>query len=327
MSPGLPALRPHSVDELAVMIRENAGGLRVRGAGTWLHEGHPVNASHELHLDAFSGVREYAPSDLTLTVGAATTLAELESATRANGQWCPLLTWGDDSGTVGATIATATAGPLADALGRPRDLVLGLECVDGRGRVVRAGGRVVKNVAGFDLTRLVTGSWGTLAVITEVHLRLRARPSVDRSYYIEGATAEQMRAFVRGRFAPLAAVQLDDAVSRVLGHSGHGAHGAWLVRLGGNPTFVDAALAELSALGTCSEMPEASWTVIRRELAPATQATQWRWTALAARVKSAFDPRGILNPGLLGTASTGQSQADAGVALTGQAHAAAGTRR
>lgn len=297
MSLGRTILRPHTADELAAMLRELRGGLRVRGAGTWLHVGHPVDASQELHLDAFSGVRNYTPGDLTISVGAATTLAELDAVTRAEGQWCPLLAWGDDSGSVGATVATATSGPFAESLGRPRDLVLGMECVDGRGRVIRAGGRVVKNVAGFDLTRLVTGSWGTLAVITELHLRLRARPAVDRSYYIEGASAEEMRAFARGRFAPLAAVALGDAVSRQLGHGGHG---AWLVRIAGNAEFVDAAQVALAAIGACSEMPESAWDVLRREMAPASQATQWKWTALATRVKQAFDPEHRLNPGLLG---------------------------
>lgn len=306
MSLGRPALRPHSADELAAMIRESTGGLRVRGAGTWMHAGLPVNASHEVHLDAFAGVRSYAPSDLTITVGAATTLAELEAVTRAQGQWCPLLPWGDDRGSVGATIATATAGPLSAALGRPRDLVLGLECVDGRGRIIRAGGRVVKNVAGFDLTRLVTGSWGTLGVITEVHLRLRARPSVDRTYYIEGANAEQLRAFASGRFAPLAAQPLGDAVSRALGHSGHG---AWLLRLGGNAAFVDAACAELFSLGACIEMPESAWAVIRREMEPASHATQWKWSPLAMRVKRSFDPREVLNSGLLGGSLAEMAQA------------------
>jgi glycolate oxidase FAD binding subunit len=299
MSIARPALRPHGADELAAMIRENIDGLRVRAAGTWMHAGHPVRASQELRLDAFAGVRRYAPGDLTISVGAATTLAELDAVTRAEGQWCPLLAWGDDAGSVGATLATATAGPCAEVLGRPRDLVLGVECVDGRGRVIRAGGRVVKNVAGFDLTRLVTGSWGTLAVITEVHLRLRARAAVDRTYYIEGASAEQLGEFTRGRFAPLAAVALGDSVAKTLGHNGHD---AWLLRIAGNESFTAAALAELYTFGDCSEMPESAWNVVRRELAPATLATQWQWSPLAARVKHAFDPRDVLNPGLLGAA-------------------------
>lgn len=279
------------------MIVAQGDGLRIRGAGGWMQVGHPVRASHELHVDAFTGVHAYTPSDLTISVGAATTLAELDAVTRQHGQWCPLLAWGDDQGTVGATVATATAGPCADVLGRPRDLVLGLECVDGRGRVIRAGGRVVKNVAGFDLTRLVTGSWGTLAVITQVHLRLRARPAVDRSFYIEGAAAERVHAFTRGRFAPLAAVPLSDTAATALERN---SRDAWLLRIAGNAVFVTAAVAELSALGACSEVPESAWASVRREMAPPAQATRWRWTPLAARVKRAFDPRDVLNPGLLG---------------------------
>jgi glycolate oxidase FAD binding subunit len=300
MSISRPVLRPHNSDELAAMVRDSNEGLRVRGAGGWMYAGQPVFASHELHLGAFSGVRSYTPGDLTISVGAATTLAELDTCTREQGQWCPLLAWGDDNGTVGATIATATSGPFAESLGRPRDLVLGLECVDGRGRVIRAGGRVVKNVAGFDLTRLVTGSWGTLAVITEVHLRLRARPAVDRTYYIEGASAERVRAFTRGAFAPLAAVPLNEAVARALGHTGHA---AWLLRVAGNPSVVAAAQTALSSLGACVELPERSWDIVRRELAPVDPASSWQWSPLAARVKRAFDPRGVLNPGLLGTAA------------------------
>ena len=183
--------RPTSAVEVSAIIRECAaagvaGGmsdaaLRLRGGGHWMDAGHAVQAPIRSSLEALRGIVAYTPGDLTITVGAATTLAELDSATRAHGQWCPLLPWGDDAGTVGATVATATAGPFADALGRPRDLVLGVEAVDGTGRIIVAGGRVVKNVAGFDLTRAFTGSWGTLAAITHVHLRLRARPAIDES--------------------------------------------------------------------------------------------------------------------------------------------------
>ena len=121
------------------------------------------------------------PGDLTLTARAGTTLAEIERATAAERQLLALDPYGTARGTIGATIATASAGPLAHAFGTPRDLVLGLEFVTGDGAVIRAGGRVVKNVAGFDLTRLLTGAWGTLGVITEVSVRLRALPEMEES--------------------------------------------------------------------------------------------------------------------------------------------------
>jgi glycolate oxidase FAD binding subunit len=293
----LSLLRPTSVDELATMLRDSGTGLRIRGAGTRMDAGREVSASTQLQLGAFSGVRAYTPGDLTISVGAATTLAELSAVTAAQGQWCPLFPWGDDRGTVGATIATATSGPFAESLGRPRDLVLGLECVDGRGRVIRAGGRVVKNVAGFDLTRLVTGSWGTLAVITELHLRLRARPAVDRSIYIEGAPDEALREFARGRFAPLAALQVGANLSRQMGRDGTA---GWLLRLAGNAEYVNAAAKQLLSLGRCEEQPDSVWDLVRREMAVPERASQWQWSPLAVRVKRAFDPRNVLNPGLLG---------------------------
>lgn len=296
MSGAREALRPRDADEVAAMVRAAAGGLRIRGAGTWLHADAPVHAKQELHLDAFGGVRAYTPSDLTISVGAATTLAELDAVTRVHGQWCPLLPWGDDCGTVGATLATATAGPFADALGRPRDLVLGMECVDGHGRIIRAGGRVVKNVAGFDLTRLMVGSWGTLGVITEVHLRLRARPAADVTLLVDGATPAAMYGFVRGPLPPLSATLLSDHVARSLGRD---VERAWLVRLGGNAAQVATSRAALAAIGTCHELEPESWNTVRREQAPEAFASRWPWTPLMHRVRQAFDPRGVLNPGLL----------------------------
>lgn len=296
MSLGRTALHPHRVGEVAEIVRDAVAGLRIRGAGTWMHAGAAVTAAQELHLGAFAGVREYTPGDLTITVGAATTLAELDAVTRAQGQWCPLLPWGDDRGTVGATLATATTGPFAAALGRPRDLVLGLEAVDGLGRIVHAGGRVVKNVAGFDLTRLMVGSWGTLGVITEVHLRLRARPGVDVTLLVAPASAEAMRAFA-GASAALAAMPIGDAVARSLGHAGSG---QWLVRLGGNAAQVAATRGSLERLGACRELGADAWDVVRREMAAPEHTARWPWTPLMRRIRERFDPRGILNPGLLG---------------------------
>lgn len=300
------AVSPREASEVAAAVRaaaESGTGLRVRGAGTWLDAGHPVRARTVLDLSALTGVREYTPGDLTIAVGAGTTLAELDAATRAHGQWCPLLPWGDDRGTVGATVATATAGPCAASLGRPRDLVIGLECVDGLGRLIRAGGRVVKNVAGFDLVRAMTGQWGTLGIITAVNLRLRARPAVDLTLAVRphatGApdAPDAMRAFVRGRYAPLAAAPLTPDLARRLGL---GDDARWLVRLGGNAAFVGAARAELATLGGVVEVDGETWSRYRVETAPPARAAQWRWDALSRRLKAAFDPHGVLNPGLLG---------------------------
>lgn len=291
--------RPASVEDVAALVRESAAarrGLRIVGAGTWLDAGHPVQADDTLSVEAFRGIASYTPADLTISVGAATTLAELDAATAAHGQWCPLLPWGDDRGTVGATVATATTGPFAETLGRPRQLVLGLECVDGTGRIVQAGGRVVKNVAGFDLTRAVTGSWGTLAVITRLHLRLRARPAVDVTLAVAGADEAALRDLARGPLAPLGMAMLPAEDASMLGVP----EARTLLRLGGNAATVRAAREAVHALGAVHELGAGAWTLVRERHAPPPRASQWRWDTLSARLRERFDPAGILNPGLLG---------------------------
>lgn len=308
----MTTLRPTTVQELADLVREAAhtaspGGasrlrsFRIQGAGTWMDAGRAAEGAARLELGAFAGVRAYEPNDLTITVGATTTLAELDAVTRAHGQWCPLLPWGDDAGTVGATIATATSGPFADSQGRPRDLVLGLECVDGRGRVVRAGGRVVKNVAGFDLTRLMTGAWGTLGVITELHLRLRARPAVDESFRLCGGAEldEPLRALARGVYAPLGVARVGADAGADVGADAPG-DARWLVRLGGNSAFVAASRAAYAQVGRVESCGSEAWDVVRARSAPADRTATWRWNTLSRRIKTLFDPSDLLNRGLLG---------------------------
>ena len=131
--------------------------LRISGKSTWIDAGRPVNADRIASLAAHSGVVEYTPGDLTITVKSGTTLGDIERITAEKGQWLPLDPFGSRDGSIGATIATGSFGPLAHAFGRARDLVLGVEFVTGQGKVVRGGGKVVKNVAGFDLVRLITG--------------------------------------------------------------------------------------------------------------------------------------------------------------------------
>lgn len=295
---------PSTATEAAEIIREAAAAERVLklvGAGTWLTAGHPVSAGAALSTKQLAGITSYRPEDLTLSAGAGTTLAELEEATRAHGQWCPLLPWGDDRGTIGATIATATTGPFAERLGRPRSLVLGLECVDGTGRIIAAGGRVVKNVAGFDLTRAVTGSWGTLGLITQVHLRLRARPIVDESWTVDvPADARQsIRAFADGPFAPLACVNVAADGTPASSQDDR----MWIVRLGGNEAHVAAARTALRAIGTIHPTAPTIWDELRRTHAPVTRALRWRWDALSLRLRARFDPAQVLNRGLLGEAA------------------------
>ncbi len=288
-------LRPSSSAELADVVRDahdRRMRLRIIGRGGWPAPAATV-ASDAVPLDVstLTGIIEYVPGDLTLTARAGTTVAELEAATAAHGQWCPLFPWGGDDGTLGATFATATHGPCSESLGAPRDLAIGLEFVDGTGSLIRGGGRVVKNVAGFDLTRLLVGSWGTLGVITEDSVRLRARPAVDETWSVAmpdtAGARTQLDLLRRGPLAPLAIERFE---------------GCALIRLGGNAAFVAASRELVNALGTAERRDDTTWARLR-----AGDPKPWRppdanalADALSQRVKKQFDPRHILNPGIMG---------------------------
>ena len=164
--------------EIASAIREAGVArtpLRIVGRGTWLDAGSTVNTEARLPLDDDVGIQAYAPGDLTVTVRAGTTLRDVTETLARNDQWVALDPEGDVDGTIGATVATCSYGPAAALFGTPRDQVLGMTVVLGNGDIIHPGGKVVKNVAGFDLTRLMIGAWGTLGVITEITLRVRSR--------------------------------------------------------------------------------------------------------------------------------------------------------
>lgn len=239
--------------------RASRAPLRIVGKGQWLDAGRPCRAGSVLDLAPHAGIVEYEPGDLTLTARAGTSLGELARVTRAEGQWLPLDPFGSPEGTLGATIATASTGPLASSFGTPRDQVLGCELVTGTGDVVHAGGRVVKNVAGFDLVRLNTGAWGTLGVLTEVSVRLRALPALDRTFAIGLTAAEAWRWLRASEYTPLAAELVSPAMSATLST---GAQAVLLVRLGGNETLVSAAAMSLVALGEVREVATSVWDAL-----------------------------------------------------------------
>jgi len=368
------AVRARATHDVADAVKDAAARrtpLRIVGRGHWLDAGAPASPATPLALDALSGIVAYTPGDLTLTVRAGTTLSDIAALTAEHGQWLALDPFGTDDGTIGATIATASAGPLAHAFGTPRDAALGLEVVTGDGSIVRTGGRVVKNVAGFDLTRLFTGSWGTLGVITEVTVRLRARPDVDETWVValadDDAIGGACRAALGAAAAPIALALVDAPLAAALGL---GKSPVMLVRLAGAAAAMRAQRDALRALGAAAVGPPDVWqrlraaeppgsTVLRLSHLPDRIADTWQiagrlpsawrhatpsrgivrvimkdsgdtvatvaraadgrctliaerapaafWLAgptpmpnapLAARIRAAFDPAGILNPGL-----------------------------
>jgi glycolate oxidase FAD binding subunit len=274
-------------------IREAAASghaLRIRGNGTWLDAGRPVPDAGTVSLAEHRGIVEYVPGDLTLTARAGTPLSDIAAATREHGQWLPLEPWGSDAGSIGATISTATAGPHAYSIGLPRDQVLGLEFVTGRGDVIRAGGRVVKNVAGFDLARLVTGSWGTLGVITEVTVRLRALPERSRSLAVPvTATAERLNALAAALralpFVPLASELVSAPLAKVLGLE---SRATLLLRVSGNEKSIAGQLDLLRAFGTPSDLDDGIWPRLRGARPMDGGHASWRWSQLPSSFGSTW---------------------------------------
>ncbi len=304
-SPGTAA-----VAEVVRAAADRGEPLRIEGAGKWLDAGWPVTGTTPLSLADDAGIVEYTPGDLTLTARAGTPLDEIARVTAAERQWLALDPIGPAGSTLGATIATASAGPLAHAFGTPRDNVLGLEAVTGDGQTVRTGGRVVKNVAGFDLTRLFTGSWGTLAVLTEVTVRLRALPETEESWAIPVEEApEPLDALLsRLRLAPIEPLALelvDPALASLLGiSSSSGA--ALLVRLGGNEENVRSQREYLQNVAEPLAAPAGVWEALRAcdpshpsvpvatarfSAAPARMAHTWN----AARAAAGSSPKALVH--------------------------------
>ena len=157
----------------------------------------------------------YEPADLTLTTGGGTTWRDLDQTLRAEAQWLPFETPGIWSGTVAGAVARGGAGPLRTRYGALRDGVLGLEVVTGAGAVLRLGGRVVKNVAGYDLLRLFSGSHGSLGILTRISMRLFPRPEADITLRFEGIRERMLAsaASLASSRVPIAAAELGETAA------------------------------------------------------------------------------------------------------------------
>ena len=219
---------PANVDETRALVRvANETGTRLlpAGSGSWLGAGGWSRAGCVVvSTEGMDAVRHYEPADLTLTAGAGLGWAELAGVLRPNGQWLPVDPPGARAGTVGAAVACGVSGPLQGRYGATRDNVLGLEVVTGDGRVLRIGGRVVKNVAGYDLVRLLTGSRGSLGIITSVSVRLFPRPETDRTLLFAGRAEEAVATArkVCTSALPVAAVEVVEGAGGEVGTGGEG---------------------------------------------------------------------------------------------------------
>jgi glycolate oxidase FAD binding subunit len=270
----LGVVAPETADGVAeVLALCAAEGVPVEpaGAGTWLARGRrPANPPLVVSTRRLDRVLEYEPADLVAGVQAGVSHEALHDLLAAQRQALPLDAAALPGATLGATTALGAAGPLRAAHRTPRDLVLGVELATGDGRLLRFGGRVVKNVAGFDITRLSVGSAGTLGIITAVHFLLRALPAEDRTWLLDARDAEEAASLalaVRDAVAPESVEALSPALARdTMGESG------WrvAVRLRGTPPAVAEAAGRLprdAAGAAARQLPAAAAVALRARLA------------------------------------------------------------
>jgi glycolate oxidase FAD binding subunit len=188
-------LLPSTEQELTEIVRASAAEgtpLALIGHGTKTGWGRPITGQ-VLSLRKFSGIRDYAPEELVLTAGAGTPLAEIEKALGARNQHLafepvdlgPLFGAPAGQATIGGVIACNLSGPRRPFAGAARDFFLGFKGVNGAGEVIKAGAKVVKNVTGYDLPKLVAGSFGTLIAMTEVTLKVVPRPETGAALVVE----------------------------------------------------------------------------------------------------------------------------------------------
>jgi glycolate oxidase FAD binding subunit len=185
--------------------------LEIVGGGSKRNLGRPTQLPHTLDVAAFAGIRQYEPEELVLTAGAATPLAEIERALGAKRQmlafepadWRSLLGSTAASPTLGGIVACNLSGPRRIRQGAARDHVLGVAAVSGRGEAFKAGGRVVKNVTGYDLCKLLASSYGTLAVMTEISVKVLPAPEATRTVALAGLDdARAVAAMIHGLNSP-----------------------------------------------------------------------------------------------------------------------------
>jgi glycolate oxidase FAD binding subunit len=192
-------LRPTSAAEVLDAMRWAAAEetpLDIVGHGTKRSVGRPVQAEASLDLSTLAGVTLYEPDELVLSAAAGTSLAEIETLVRNANQMLafepmdfgPLNGAARGKGTIGGMVASNASGPRRIKAGAARDHILGVKAVSGRGEAFKSGGRVVKNVTGYDLSKVLCGSWGTLAVMTEVTLKVLPRPETVVTLVVAGLT-------------------------------------------------------------------------------------------------------------------------------------------
>src|SRR5437868_532351 len=192
---------PAEINELREAVAEALAAeepLELVGGGSKRGLGRPLQTPRTLDLSRLAGIRDYAPSELVLTAGAATPLPEIERALAEQGQmlafeppgWCGLLGVEDAAPTLGGVLACNLSGPRRIKAGAARDHFLGFRAVSGRAEIFKAGGKVVKNVTGYDLPKLMAGSYGSLAALEEVTVKVLPQAETVATVLFAGIVTE-----------------------------------------------------------------------------------------------------------------------------------------
>ena len=194
--------KPESEDQVVEAVAwaaAESAPLEVIGRASKRGLGRPVQAAQGLDLSGLTGITLYEPEELVLSARSGTALAEITAALDGKGQQLafeppdlgPLLGAAADAGSIGGLVACNLAGPRRLKAGAARDHFLGFSAVSGRGESFKSGGRVVKNVTGYDLCKLLAGSYGTLAVMTTVTLKVLPKPEKTRTVLLYGLDERQ----------------------------------------------------------------------------------------------------------------------------------------
>jgi glycolate oxidase FAD binding subunit len=296
------ALKPATSREILDLVRWAAAEekpLEILGHGSKRAVGRPVQAEHTLDLSGLTGITLYEPEELVLSARAGTPIAEIEALIGNHNQMLafepmdfgPLGGAARGRGTIGGVLAGNVSGPRRIKAGAARDHVLGVRAVSGRGEEFKSGGRVVKNVTGYDLSKGLAGSWGTLAVVTETTFKVLPRPESTATLVIAGLDDEAaVKALCEAMGTPWdvsGAAHLPEKIVAEVPDAAFasGSRAATLIRVEGIAPSVDYRAQKLTALlgktGPVSvleaEASEALWRAVRDvEAFGATTFPVWR---------------------------------------------------
>lgn len=277
-------LRPTSIDELCEVVA-GGGKLRLRGGGSKDAVGAPCEAQL-VDMRGFAGVVDYDPPELVLTARAGTPLAEVEALLAGEGQMLAfdpfdhgaMLGGSRGSATIGGVIAAGVAGPARLSRGGARDHLLGFTAVSGRGERFVAGAKVVKNVTGYDLSKLIAGSWGRLAAVTELTLKVLPRPVARRTLVVRGLDA---RSAVTAMAAAMGSPAEVSAAAHLPDWRGEA---VTAVRLDGFPASIAARAAMLAGFTALDEAEgDALWGAVRHVAPLGADRPLWRLIVAAGR--------------------------------------------